>query len=484
MRLREILTDLKTVEIQGSIDRPISGLVFDSREVTKGCLFFALTGYQADGHNYIDQAIEKGAKCIVHELPLERVPGITFIRVANSREAMALMAGNYFLRPSAKLMTIGITGTDGKTTTARILHAILSQIGPAGLMGTAGNIISGQEQKALRTTPESIEINTNLNELIAAGAIALVLEVSSHAIALHRTSYIDFDAAVFTNLSQDHLDFHRNLQDYFEVKSELFKNLKATASAVINIDDLHGKLLLHRIKCIPVTYSLEDKKATVFGEIISSNIDGIRMNIYFENELIELHSPLFGRPNACNILAAVSAALSVNCDTTAIQAAIRDFEGVRGRFELVNCGDFSSIIDYAHTPKAVETAGSVLRDLTNERLLVVIGCGGGRDNLKRPQMAAAAEAFADEVFITSDNPRNEDPDAIIADMLTGIGNKDKIRTITSRREAIHAALNSAQNGDIVAILGKGHEDYQEIKGVLHHFDDREVVIEWLEAKKS
>jgi len=259
-------------------------------------------------------------------------------------------------------------------------------------------------------------------------------------------------------------------------------NLKPTASAVINIDDSHGKLLLHRIKCNPVTYSLEDKNATVFGEIISSSIDGIRMNIYFENELIDIHSPLFGRPNAYNILAAVSAALSVNCDFTAIQSAIRDFQGVRGRFELVDCGDFSAIIDYAHTPKAVETAGSVLRDLTSERLFIVIGCGGGRDSLKRPQMAAAAETFADEVFITSDNPRNEDPDAVIEDMLTGIDNKDKIRTITSRKEAIHAALSSARQGDIVAILGKGHEDYQEIQGVLHHFDDKEVVMEWLGDK--
>lgn len=482
MRLREIITDLKTVAIQGSIDRPISGLIFDSREVTRGCLFFALTGYQADGHNYISQAIEKGAKCIVHELPWEIEPGITFIRVANSREAMALMAGNYFLRPSTKLMTIGITGTNGKTTTARILHAILSQMGPAGLMGTAGHIISGQEQKALRTTPESIEINTNFNELIAGGAIALVLEVSSHAIALHRTSYIDFDTAVFTNLSQDHQDFHRNLQEYFEVKAELFKNLKTAASAVINIDDSHGKLLLHRIKCNQVTYSLEDKNAAVFGEIISSSIDGIRMNIYFKNELIDLRSPLFGRPNAYNILAAVSAALSVNCDFTAIQTAIRDFQGVRGRFELVDCGDFSTIIDYAHTPKAVETAGSVLRDLTGERLLIVIGCGGGRDSLKRPQIAAAAEAFADEVFITSDNPRNEDPEVIIEDMLSGIDNKDKIRTMTSRREAIHAALSLARQGDVVAILGKGHEDYQEIQGIFHHFDDREVVMEWLGDK--
>ena len=484
MRLREILTDVATLEIRGNIDRPISELTFDSRKVSIGSLFFALTGLEADGHDYIKAAVENGAKCIVHEKEMERPPGVTFIRVKDSREAMSLMASNYFLRPSYKLMTIGVTGTDGKTSTARILHAIMSRIGPSGLMGTAGHIISGQEYKAVRTTPESIDINSHLLELVADGAITCILEVSSHAVTLHRTSYLDFDIAVFTNLSRDHLDFHRDMEDYFSAKAKLFSGLKENAFAVINLDDAYGSKLLDYITCEAVTYSFIDRNAVIYGELISSSIEGIRMNVYYKDELINIFSPLFGEPNAYNILAAIGAALSANCDTSAIQSALKDFKGVRGRFERIECGKFSAVIDYAHTARAVETAGSVLRKLTSNKLHIVLGCGGNRDRAKRPLMAAAAEALAGTVYITSDNPRNEDPQAIIDDMLEGVKNSERIVTIHDRKTAIHTALNSAEEGDIVAILGKGHEDYQEADGVFHHFDDKEVVIEWLVNKNA
>lgn len=482
MRLKEILTDVEVISFFGDAEQEVKKLVYDSREAVEKSVFFAISGHKADGHNFIETAIQRGARVIVYERETERVQGISYLRVNDCRLVMARMAGNFYLCPSSRLMMIGVTGTDGKTTTCRIIHAILSKYGQAGLMGTVGHFIAGKEIKTSRTTPESLEINQYLADLSAAGGYAAVMEVSSHAIALQRTAFLDFDIAVFTNLSQDHLDFHQNMDDYFDTKAKLFANMKSEGSAVVNLDDEYGKKLREIDNCEVIGYSLKDKFAPVYGEVICEGLAGIRMNVYYENELIDLYSPMFGRPNSYNILAAAAAGLRANCGIAGIKAAIADFRGVKGRFERIDCGKFAAVIDYAHTPKAVENAGAVLRKAAQGKLTIVLGCGGDRDKSKRPAMAAAAEAAADKVILTSDNPRSEDPRAILQDMTQGLKQPGKAEIIPDRKIAIRFALDKAGEGDITGIFGKGHEDYQEIKGVKHHFDDREVVEEWVKER--
>ena len=404
------------------------------------------------------------------------------VRVSNSRQAMAAAADNFYHHPSSKLMLTGVTGTDGKTSTCRLIHSILSKYGSTGLMGTVGNIILGHHQEAVRTTPEAPEINHKLDLLLQGGAYAAVLEVSSHALAMHRTDKLDFDIAVFTNLSPEHLDFHLNMEDYFQAKARLFTELKPEAQAVINIDDSAGERLKELISCRVTTYSFQDKAADVYGELIYQGFDGTRMNIYFDNEVIDIHSHLFGMPNAYNVLAGSAAMLRANCTIDAIRLGIADVSGVEGRYERIDCGEFYTIIDYAHTEQAISSLLKVLRLLTMGKLHIVFGCGGDRDRKKRPLMGAAAEELADYVYITSDNPRRERPEAIIEDILGGLKDRDSVKVIVDRREAIQAALNSAQAGDAVEVVGKGHEKFQEIDGVFHHFNDREVVVEWLVEK--
>lgn len=480
MRLKEIITDLEIIEQSGNLERQISQLVYDSRLVKPNSLFFALPGVETDGHIYISDAVSKGAVCVVYQGEcLNKKSGVVYLKVADARKTMALLAGNFYLRPSKKLMLAGITGTDGKTTTAHILHSIFSRFGHTGLMGTVGHTIMGKHIPASRTTPESVEINKYLSEQVNGGGYAAIMEVSSHALELHRTDYLDFDIAVFTNLSQDHLDFHQDMETYFQAKAKLFRNLKPTASAVVNFDDTYGKRLRDISSCGVVGFSLCDKFAPVYGELISAGLEGIRMNVYYENDLLDFSSPLFGRPNAYNLLAAITAALRANCSAAEIRNAAAEFTGVKGRFERIDCGKFTAIVDYAHTEKAVANTGAVLRTLTKNKLYIVLGCGGNRDKKKRPLMARAAEACADKIFITTDNPRNENPVNIIDDMLAGLSEPEQAAVIVDRREAIYAALNLAKPGDIVGIFGKGHEDYQEINGKTLHFSDREVVEEYI-----
>ena len=479
MLLKDILEDIELLETAGSLNTMISGLAYDSRKVERGSLFFALPGLETDGHLFIEPALKNGASAIVQERTLDRKIKAVQIRVKDCRRTLPIAADNFYHRPSRKLMLIGITGTDGKTSICRILHSILSGYGSIGLMGTVGNIILGHRHNTARTTPEAPEINRNLSLLLQGGAYAAVLEVSSHALTMRRTDRLDFDLAVFSNLSPEHLDFHRDMEDYFNAKARLFSELKPDAQAVLNLDDPYGNKLKEIASCRVIGYSLKDKDAQVFGEIITDGMAGIRLNIYYNNEVIDLHSHLFGFPSAYNILAAAAAALSINCTVDAIKASIADFSGVKGRFERINCANFFTIIDYAHTPQAIESLLKVLRPLTTQRLRIVFGCGGDRDKRKRPLMAAAAEQGADEIYITSDNPRSEPPMKIIEEILEGLKTPNDAKVIPDRKEAIAAALKSAAGGDIVAIVGKGHEDFQEIEGVFHHFDDREVVDEWL-----
>jgi UDP-N-acetylmuramoyl-L-alanyl-D-glutamate--2,6-diaminopimelate ligase len=402
--------------------------------------------------------------------------------VQDARLALAYASANFYHHPSKKMMLIGVTGTDGKTTTCHLIHSIISHYGSAGLMGTVGNIILGREQKAVRTTPEALELNQDLDRLLQGGAHAAVIEVSSHALALHRTDLLDFDIAVFTNLGQDHLDFHLDMESYFKAKARLFLDMKPEGCCILNIDDPMGVRLREKVGSSVVSYSLKDKSADVYGELILVGIDGIRMNIGYDNCLIDISSPLFGIPNAYNILAAVATALRTNCTIPIIKRTLKEFSGVKGRFQKIDCGKFTVIIDYAHTPQAISNLLKTLRPLTKGRLHILFGCGGNRDKEKRPLMGANAETEADVVYITTDNPRWEAPQEIIKQIISGMKNPAQANVIPDRTEAIITALDAANEGDVIAIAGKGHEDYQEILGVFHHFDDREVVEQWI--KKS
>jgi UDP-N-acetylmuramoyl-L-alanyl-D-glutamate--2,6-diaminopimelate ligase len=480
MTLRNILKNIKIRLYFGNLDIKITELAYDSRQVKSGALFFALPGAKTDGALFIQQAMDNGARAIVsrEELQFPRTP---VIQVDNPRLAMAIASANFYHHPSKKLFLTGVTGTDGKTTTCHLIFSILSLYGSIGLMGTVGNVLLGQKYKTVRTTAEAVDINQNLAKLVKGGAHGAVMEVSSHALALHRVDDLDFDVAVFTNFSQDHLDFHSDMEDYFQAKALLFRRMKSNGYAVINLDDPYGLRLKDLTSCKVQGYSLKDKSSTVFGELIDSGLNGIRMNVYYQGEILELHSPLFGKPNAYNIVSAVSAVLCANVSPDIIQEGVEKFSGVKGRFQSIDCGDFTTIIDYAHTSEAIANLLATLRPMTKGRLSVVFGCGGNRDPKKRPLMASSAEKGADVLFLTNDNPRDENPDAIIEDIVSGLTKPAKAKIILDRRTAILTALESAKKGDVVVLAGKGHEDYQEIAGVFHYFDDYEVVNEWLKG---
>lgn len=480
--LKKVLEGLKIRQSVGSLEHEITGLAYDSRRVEPGNLFFAITGFNVDGHLFIDSALDNGALAVIQEKKIPPKTKTTRIRVPDVRAAMAQSAANFFNHPSRGLILLGVTGTDGKTSTCKIIHAILGSYGVVGLMGTVGHLIMGRSLKTTHTTPETPEINSMLMELRIGGAYSAVMEVSSHALALKRTEGINFNLAVFTNLGIDHLDFHHDMEQYFQAKTLLFKALKPQGCAVINLDDSWGVKLAEMAPCRVLGYSLKDKNAPVYGDIISAAMDGIRMNVWYEDELIDLFSPLIGLPNAYNILSAVAAALAVKCGINDIRTKIREFTGVEGRFERIDCGRFSVIVDYAHTPQAIEALLKSLKPLTGGKLRIVFGCGGDRDKSKRPQMGSAAENKADAVYVTSDNPRSEEPEDVISDILTGMKNPTAVSVIPDRREAINTALSEADDGDMVVIAGKGHEDYQEVKGILHYFDDRKEVEKWLERE--
>jgi UDP-N-acetylmuramoyl-L-alanyl-D-glutamate--2,6-diaminopimelate ligase len=473
---------VELIQVRGNLEIRITGLSADSRTVKPGDLFFALTGLETDGHNFIRQAVQKGAIAVVQESQISENLALPQIQVRDSRRALALCSANYYFRPADYLIMFAVTGTDGKTTTCRLIQAIMSSYGPVGLMGTVGHLILGKYLKAPRTTPEAPEIHSLLARLRDGGAYSAVVEVSSHALVLKRVEGIDFDFATFTNLGLDHLDFHHTQESYFMAKALLFENLKPRKCAIINIDDPWGRRLLGMTKSRILTYSLMNKNADVFGEIIGSGLEGIRMNIYFDGELIDIHSSLIGLPNAYNLLSAVATTLAAKCVSSDLKPKVSDFQAVKGRFERIDCGIFTAVIDYAHTPQAIEKLLQTLKPLCRGKLHIVFGCGGDRDRSKRPQMAYAAETLADYLYITTDNPRNEEPLKIIQDVLAGLKHPQQAKIIPDRREAIYSALDYAHPDDLVIIAGKGHEDYQEIAGIFHHLDDREIVEEWVKIR--
>lgn len=483
MRLQELFAGLKVKWPDGpgkNMDLDIQSLEYDSRRVRSGSLFFAVSGLATDGHLYIDQALEKGARAIVSEREAPPDFSVPWIRVDSIRALLALAAGRFYNHPSQHLKLVGITGTDGKTTTAFLVHSILEQDSPALLMGTIKTRVGKWEIDSVRTTPEAVDIQQTLARALEGGCRHGVMEVSSHALFLQRVYHCHFPVGVFTNLSQDHLDFHRDLDDYFGAKSLLFRaeynpSLKY---AVLNADDPFASRIEVPAGARRITFGFSES-ADAHPTHFETSLEGTRVELRFMGRTLSLHSPMPGRHNIYNILSAVASTAVLGLGDDQIRQGIACLSAVPGRFEKVQTGrPFTVIVDYAHTPRALENVLDLSRRLARGRIICVFGCGGDRDRGKRPAMGAIAARGADWAIVTSDNPRREDPEKIIDDIRRGIPEDARnYEVIADRRRAIARALEKAREEDIILIAGKGHETYQEIGQERIHFDDREVVQE-------
>ena len=484
MKVKEILVNCNLLEIVGNKDLDISSISFDSRTVENGTLFFAVRGTQTDGHNYIDKAIEKGAIAIVCEqLPATLNDAVTYIKVDNSAYVLGMSASNFFDNPSKKLKLTGVTGTNGKTTIATLLYRLFTDAGyVCGLLSTIENIVDHEVIPSTHTTPDPIELNVLLKKMVDKGCEYAFMEVSSHSVDQDRIAGLEFAGGIFTNLTHDHLDYHKTMANYRNAKKKFFDNLPANAFALTNLDDKNGAVMLQNTKAKRLTYALKHD-ADFKGVVLESHFDGMMIKV----NGTEMFTQLVGGFNASNLLAIYGAAISLGFDKDELLVEISKLKGANGRFDMVHsdCG-IVGIVDYAHTPDALENVLKTINDVRchKETLITVVGCGGNRDTTKRPEMAAVAAKMSDKVILTSDNPRNEDPDEIIRQMKNGLDEEAKrhVLSITNRREAIRTAVALASKGDIILLAGKGHENYQEINGVKNHFDDKEELSEALKEK--
>ena len=477
--LSDIIEGLAFTELQGSADVEISAIVFDSRKVIPGCMFVAIKGLLSDGHDYILQAIKDGAIAVICEELPSRVTGeVDFLMVANSSIALGIVAANFYDNPSAKLKLVGVTGTNGKTTIATLLYKLFRDLGyKCGLLSTVENQVNGVVVPATHTTPDPVELNELLSEMVEMGCDYCFMEVSSHAIAQHRVSALKFTGGIFSNLTHDHLDYHKTFDSYLKAKKAFFDNLPANAFALTNVDDKNGNVMLQNTKAHKKTYALKSM-ADYRARIRENQFEGLLLQI--DNE--EVWFKMVGTFNAYNLLAVYSAAMLLEQDKTKILTSLSKLTGAKGRFDyIVAPNKVIGIVDYAHSPDAIQNILSTIHDIRkgSEKVITVIGCGGDRDKTKRPIMAKAACEWSDKVILTSDNPRSEDPALIIKDMEEGVDPAFKRHTlsIVDRKEAIKTACMLARPGDIVLVAGKGHEKYQEIKGVKNHFDDMEELVE-------
>jgi UDP-N-acetylmuramoyl-L-alanyl-D-glutamate--2,6-diaminopimelate ligase len=478
--LRAITTDATAAE--GARESPVSAIVYDSRRAIAGSIFVALRGLKADGAEFVTQASERGAAAVVAETPRPDGIAAPWIAVSDARLALALLADRFYEHPSRELRVVGVTGTNGKTTTAYLLASMLDAAGlKAGLLGTVTYRIGNEEREAARTTPEASDVQQLLREMIRQGCRAAVMEVSSHALALKRVDGMHFTAGIFTNLTRDHLDFHDDMETYFIAKRRLFELLPDDAPGVINIDDPRGASLVEVCRR-PVTFAIT-KEADVTPGPLEVTLRGLTFDVRTPRGTVQLQSTLVGRPNAYNILAAAATAMAMDLPLEAIAEGVRSLPGVPGRFEVVSAPDedVTVVIDYAHTDDALRNLLETARPLAPKRLVTVFGCGGDRDRTKRPLMGMVAERLSDVVVITSDNPRTEDPQRIIDEIKRGVpaasqstGRAPDIRTVVDRREAIEQAVELSEPGDVVLIAGKGHEKYQQIGDRVLPFDDGEV----------
>ena len=488
MKLKEILVNCNLLEFVGNKDLDIEKLSFDSREVEPGTLFFAVKGTQSDGHRYIGKAVEQGAIAVVCEqMPNEIKEGVTYIRVDDSAYVLGVGAANFFDNPSRELKLTGVTGTNGKTTIATLLYRLFTDAGYAcGLLSTIENIVDHEVIPATHTTPDPIELNTLLKKMVDHHCEYAFMEVSSHAIDQHRIAGLQFAGGIFTNLTHDHLDYHKTMANYRNAKKKFFDDLPDDAFALTNLDDKNGSVMLQNTRARKRSYALKHD-ADYKGLVLESHFDGMLMKI----NGAELHTLLVGNFNASNLLAIYGAAAELGFDKDELLVEISKMKGANGRFDMVHSDSgIVGIVDYAHTPDALENVLNTINEVKAQlptagcQLITVVGCGGNRDSSKRPEMAAAAAKLSDRVILTSDNPRDEDPDEIIRQMKEGVPTEDRAKTlsITDRREAIRTAVALARRGDIILLAGKGHEDYQIIKGVKRHFDDKEELNNALKEK--
>ena len=485
-KLSEILTGCSILKIVGNADIQIGGISFDSRHIEPGYLFVAVTGTTADGHQFINSTIQKGARAILCEsMPDKLQAGIVYVLTDNSSKSLGILVSNFYNNPSGSLKLVGVTGTNGKTTTATLLYRLFRKLGfKTGLLSTVRNYINDTGIEATHTTPDTLQINQLLRKMTDAGCEYAFMEVSSHAAAQHRISGLHFAGAVFTNITHDHLDYHKTFEEYIKAKKKFFDELGEDAFALVNIDDRNGKVMVQNTRAKVTTYgikSLADYKA----KIIESHFEGMLLNI----EKTGVWVKLLGEFNAYNLLAVYATSELLGLTKEEILKIISELDTVDGRFEYLRSNDgVIAIVDYAHTPDALLNVLNTINQIRTgkEQLITVVGAGGNRDKTKRPKMAHVCVEKSNKVILTSDNPRFEEPDDIIKDMEAGIEeeHKNKYLIISNRREAIKTACMMASGGDIVLIAGKGHETYQEIKGVKYHFSDKEVLAEQFMLNKT
>ena len=487
MLLSELLGTIQPIEVIGRTDIQISNLHFDSRQIGAGDLFVAQVGTAVDGHTFIESCANKGCAAVVlsnkaymPKEPSDKELSTTYILVENTDHALGMLASQWFGNPSHELTLVGVTGTNGKTTIATLLYKLVRALGhKAGLLSTVVNYIDDEAIAATHTTPDAIALNSLLRRMVDAGCEYAFMEVSSHSIAQERIAGLDFDGALFTNLTRDHIDYHKTFDNYRDTKKRLFDSLKKSAFAITNKDDKNGLVMTQNCQAAVSTYStrsLADYKA----QILEEGFDGMLLHI--NNR--EVFVPLVGRFNVSNLLCIYGAALSLGFSETDVLCVLSTLRPVNGRFETIHSPKgWTAIVDYAHTPDAVDNVIQTIREIKKEgaRLITVVGCGGNRDKGKRPMMAQIAKRGSEQLILTSDNPRNEDPKEILKDMTDGL-NTDELRStlvIEDRAAAIQTACTLAQANDVILIAGKGHEDYQIIQGVKHHFDDHEEVKKYI-----
>lgn len=477
MKLNELLKHVKPLDILGDTEVEITGVNIDSRRIEKRHLFVAMKGTQVDGHQFISKAIEQGAVAVLCEdMPESLATGVTFVQVESTEDAAGKVATLFYGDPSRKLKLIGVTGTNGKTTVATLLYNMFRAMGyKCGLLSTVCNYIEDEAIAADHTTPDPIELNQLLHRMVEAGCEYAFMECSSHAIAQRRISGLSFVGGIFTNLTRDHLDYHKTFENYRNAKKSFFDGLPKTAFAITNADDRNGMIMVQNTKATVKTYSTR-VAADFKGKLLECHFEGM----YLEIDGREVGVQFIGKFNVSNLLAVYGAAVMLGKRPEDVLVVLSTLHSVRGRLEPIHCAaGYTAIVDYAHTPDALANVLNAIHEVLDGKgkLITVCGAGGNRDKGKRPLMAQEAVRQSDKVIITSDNPRFENPQDIINDMLEGLNSRqrEKVLSIVDRREAIRTACMLAHKGDVVLIAGKGHEDYQEIQGVKHHFDDREVV---------
>lgn len=480
--LRDILYKVNLLEVQGSTNLAIASMTFDSRKVSKDCLFIAVKGTQSDGHAFIEKAIASGAVAIVcEEFPEVIHEKVVYVKVPDSAKATGIMAANFYDNPSAELKLVGVTGTNGKTTTVTLLYQLFRALGyKAGMFTTVRNMINNEEIPSTHTTPDAIELNRLLRKMVEAGCKYVFMEVSSHSVVQHRVTGLQFAGGVFTNITHDHLDYHKTFDAYIKAKKGFFDMLPVDSFALVNKDDANSSVMVQNTRALKRSFSVKSL-ADFKCRVMENQFSGLQLNV----DGTEMWSKLIGSFNAYNILAVYATAVLLGQEKMNVLTTLSTLSAVEGRFQYVrNDKGVTGIVDYAHTPDALENVLKTIRDIRtgNEKVITVVGCGGDRDAAKRPVMAKIACELSDKVILTSDNPRSEDPAEILRMMEEGVDIQyaKKKLSIIDRKEAIRTAVALAGPGDIILVAGKGHEKYQEIKGVKHPFDDMEILKQNLE----